>query len=517
MFEAAPNDIEFEEIADPLAGLAERAATDPGAPFEPAMLQALAALRGADLPAFRRLRAALKRAGVGVTALDDALRASEQPNDGPKLAGRPVEFVEIEPWPDPVRCAEVLDEAAAFATRHSILPDGGAVALALWAAHTWAFDAFPVTPRLAITSPEKRCGKTLALRIAASLSARALDTANVSAAAVFRVIEQASPSLFIDEADTFLAEREELRGVLNAGYSRGGQVIRCVGEDSEARAFAVFAPVAVAAIGRLPDTLMDRSIVLAMRRRAANETVERLSARNDPAAPIRAKLTRLALDRAESWGAADPPTPAHLDDRAADNWRVLLAIADDAGPAWGERARAACFALTGGRSEDDDTTRTALLRDVREAFRTENDPDKISSARLCELLADDESSPWAAFGRSEKPIQPAALARLLKPFKIRPKVIRAGAHLWRGYTLEAFADAWRRYLPPEAECEGVTLQQSLSHKEISPADPRNAEKAVAFAETQKTQAPQGLLRRNGSAPPAEEKKEAEGEMAELRL
>ena len=62
-----------EEICDPLEGLAERTATDPGAPFVPDTLVRLVALKKEDRAAFEALRAQLKGAGARVTALDEAI------------------------------------------------------------------------------------------------------------------------------------------------------------------------------------------------------------------------------------------------------------------------------------------------------------------------------------------------------------------------------------------------------------------------------------------------------------
>ncbi|MGE0294785.1 MAG: DUF3631 domain-containing protein [Hyphomonadaceae bacterium] len=145
--------------------------------------------------------------------------------------------------------------------------------------------------------------------------------------------------------------------------------------------------------------------------------------------------------------------PAGLHDRAADNWRPLFAIAEAAGGDWPARAVAACLALSAGVEREADSVGVALLRDIRAVFAAEGDPPKLASAELCRRLAEDEASPWAAFGHSEQPISVTALARLLKPFKIAPKVLREGARTWRGYVREAFADAWTRYLPPTPPAE----------------------------------------------------------------
>jgi putative DNA primase/helicase len=249
----------------------------------------------------------------------------------------------------------VLDALAAAVARHVSLPPAAATAVALWILHTHAIESARISPRLAILSPLKRCGKSTLLKLIAALVRSALPTANITSAALFRVVEAHAPTLLVDEADTFLRDREELRGVLNAGHDRETPVIRCVGDDFEARRFAVFAPVAIAAIGRLPDTIADRSIIVSMRRKTPGEAVERCRRRERAAlGDLRRKCERWASDHAAALRDAAPRVPDELDDRAADNWEPLLAIADAAGPRWSERVRAAALLLSGTTSESDD-------------------------------------------------------------------------------------------------------------------------------------------------------------------
>ena len=450
--------------------------------------------------------------GVRVTMLDDAVKRArpntdERPSGG---GGRALILRETEPWPDPVNGAAVLDDVSAVFTRHLALPSGAADALTLWSAYTHVFEAFSTSPRLAITSPEKRCGKTTVLRILAMMCERVLHAANITPAAVFRAIELARPTLLIDEADTFLEGREELRGVLNSGHARDGCVIRTVGEDHEPRQVSTWGPCAIAMIGRLPDTLADRSITVSMRRRLPGEKIERLRVdKPERGEGLRRRLARFAADARPALESSDPDTPAHLNDRAADNWRVVLAIADAAGGAWPTRARAACMALNASETNAD-TMGATLLRDIQAAFMMKRDPVKLSSVELCQTLSDDEASPWAAFGRSEKPITPAALARLLKPFQIGPKMFRHGANVWRGYERHAFADAWARYLAPDTPPQSVTPLHAFTNKGLGDARTRNALEAVTPCEAAPRLTAQGMLRCNGSEPPGAAKEDDAG-------
>ena len=194
-----------------------------------------------------------RRAARDLVGTLDAERAKRQPPaEKPEGQGRALALPDPEPWPEPVDGAELLAALRDAIAAYAIMPVASAEAVALWLLHVHALAAFGISPRLAITSPEKRCGKTTLLDVIAKLVPRPLATANVGAAVVFRVIEAASPTLLIDEADTFLGEADELRGSLNSGHRLGGAVLRCVGDDHEPRAFATFGACAIAMIGRTP-------------------------------------------------------------------------------------------------------------------------------------------------------------------------------------------------------------------------------------------------------------------------
>jgi hypothetical protein len=440
---------------DPLDGLAEWAKDDPGAPFKPEALAALVHLRRADRAAFETVRGQLKQAGVRVAALDDeiAAEAGGGDNGGAPKQGRTLTLPAPKPWPEPVDGAALLDRLAAFYARHVFLPPGAADAMAAWVVHTHCFAVFRHSPRLAFTSPEKRCGKTTALDATELVCCKPLPTANVTAAAVFRTIDAASPTLLIDEADTFLRDNEDLRGILNAGHKRGGQVIRCVGEDAEARAFAVFGPAAIAAIGRLPGTIEDRAIVVRMKRATRAERPEPLRAAAEAeGAELARRCARWVADHTDRLRNADPALPASLFNRAADNWRPLFAIAELAGNGWPARLAAASAALL--PDEDDEGRGVRLLADVRAIF-SERREEKIGSKELCAALAAIETSPWAMVGKRGEPITPATLAALLRPFDVRPGTKREGPDTFKGYLRDAFAEPWRRYLDgPAAEGDG---------------------------------------------------------------
>lgn len=225
----------------------------------------------------QRRQEAAKMLGVRASTLDAEVAARRPRQEDTNGAGTPVLFSDPEPWLEEVDGAELLSDLAESFTRYASLPEGGATALALWTLHTYAHDAALISPILCLASPQKRCGKTTVLSLLRGAVDRPMSTANITAAALFRATELWRPTLLIDEADTFLRDNEELRGVLNSGHSRdSAYIIRTAGDDHEPRAFNTWAPKAIALIGKLPSTLADRSIVIPMRRKLPGEQVERL-------------------------------------------------------------------------------------------------------------------------------------------------------------------------------------------------------------------------------------------------
>jgi hypothetical protein len=384
--------------------------------------------------------------GVRVSALDSQVSAARgREHGGAPRQGRALTMPAPEPWPEPMDAAALLERLVAFYTRHVFLPVGAADAMAVWTVHTHCFALSRHSPRLAFTSPEKRCGKTTALDTMALVSCKPLPTANVTAAAVFRTIEAASPTLLIDEADTFLRDNEDLRNIMNAGHKRGGQVIRCVGDDAEPRAFGVFAPAAIAAIGRLPGTIEDRAILVRMKRAIRAERPEPLhTAAEAEGAELARRCARWVGDHTDRLRDAEPALPGGLFNRAADNWRPLFAIAELAALDWPERLTKAAAALA-PNDADAEGRGVMLLTDLRQIFNERN-VDKIASADLCEALAADATGPWADY-RHGKPIGQAQLARALKPFGLIPGTVRLGAATPKGYERKDFKEVWARYLP----------------------------------------------------------------------
>src|SRR5688572_10216319 len=189
-----------------------------------------------------------------------------------------LDLPEVQAWNEAVDGAELLDGLSGLLRRHVVLPLWVAETLALWTLHTYAFGFRTVTTYVGVVSPEKRCGKTTLLTLLSKLAKRALVAANISPPALFRVIERVQPTLLIDEADTFLQGKEELRGILNAGYNMDSAYVVRIDPTiwTGLTKFSCWCPKVIAAIGELPETLADRCIVVPMQRKRAGEVCERL-------------------------------------------------------------------------------------------------------------------------------------------------------------------------------------------------------------------------------------------------
>jgi hypothetical protein len=346
--------------------------------------------------------------------------------------------------------AELLDDLLATITRYVVFPDEhAAVAVVLWIAATHAVAAFQHAPRLVLTSPQKRCGKSRNLDIIAGTCHHPLVSVNATVAAIFRSIGDDPPTLIIDEADTLFGtkraaeQNEDLRALLNAGHQRGRPALRCVGPLQIPTEFSTFAMAALAGIGAMPDTITDRAINITMRRRANTEKVSQFRSRRD--APIlealRARLSVWAAKQTAVLTDAEPEMP--VEDRAADTWEPLVAVADAAGGRWPALARAACKALVDGAddADEDGSLSTKLLVDIKAVFAEKAVP-FLSSADLVAALRGIEESPWNDFELNAR-----KLALKVRQFNIKPA--HNTAKTARGYSLEDLTDAFTRYTRPE--------------------------------------------------------------------
>jgi hypothetical protein len=351
--------------------------------------------------------------------------------------------------------ASVLDAVEAFFSRFVIFPSEAArVAVVLWTAHAHLTELFESTPRLALLSREPGSGKTRVLEVMELLVPRPVHAVNASPAYLFRKVsdEEGLPVILFDEIDAIFGPKakgnEELRAMLNAGHRRGAVSGRCIpgSRPVETEDLPAFCAVAVAGLGNLPATILTRSVIVRMRRRAPGERVE----------PFRYKLNaadgHTLRDQLADWTAAIskqitsvfPEMPVGVEDRAADVWEPLLAIADAAGGAWPDRARMAAVTLVTQASERPLSLGLRLLADIRSCFDAAG-VEKIHGNVLLRRLHDLDEAPWADL--RGKPLDQRGLARMLSEYGIQPKDVRSSGRIARGYKREDMHDAWTRYLP----------------------------------------------------------------------
>lgn len=413
-------------------------------------LERLAGLSVAEYE--RQRKQAAKALGFRPTILDKVVEGMRAQAEG----GQDLPIEETPPWPEPVNPAALLDEIEATIGRFIVCAPEVRAAATLWAAFTWFIDAVDVAPIALITAPEKQCGKTQMLAILGHLSYRALPTSGISPAALFRTVEEGHPTLMIDEADAFMKENEELRGIINSGHTRDtAYVIRTVGEDHTPKRFGTWGAKAIAGIKaeKLAPTITDRSIVLSMRRRLKTEQVERLRRAEPGLFPsLRQKLARFAQDASEivRERAAKLEDLEALGDRQLDNWEPLRAIAEVAGSHWPQKVKEAALALSGVADEPSGAG-PELLANVWEVFQERGNQDRISTADLLSALNTEEEWRWSTYNHGQG-ITARQIANILKGYGIETdRKIRIGEKSVRGYMRAGFEDAVSRYLGIESD------------------------------------------------------------------
>jgi hypothetical protein len=346
--------------------------------------------------------------------------------------------------------AATLDRLHSTLTRYVVLPSPQAIdAVTLWVAASHAQPAWAHAPRLVIRAPEKRCGKSRLLDLIEATCHNPLITVNASTAAMIRSIgSDDPPTILLDEADTVFGGKageahEDLRGLLNAGHQRNRPAIRWDARAQRVERIPTFAMAALAGIGQMPDTIEDRAVVVRMRRRTPDEHVAPYRHRRDGphlrqvAAALNTWL-RASLPRLEHAAPAMP-----LEDRAADTWEPLIAVADLADQDWPDRARYAAETLTAERDDSAATSdRVRLLADCRTAF---GDHEALSTVVLLERLKADPEAPWIEYGGTG--LTAMRLATLLREYDIVSGNIRFPSGQAKGYHRNDFTDAWQRYCP----------------------------------------------------------------------
>jgi hypothetical protein len=378
------------------------------------------------------------------------------------------------------RTAELLDDIKEFLARFVVYPSQYELtAHVLWIAHAWLMDCWESTPRIAFLSPEPSSGKSRALEVTEPLVPRPVHSVNTSPAYLFRKVSDSAgpPTILYDEIDTVFGpkakDNEDIRGMLNAGHRKGATAGRCVvrGKEVFTEELPAYCAVALAGLDDLPDTIMTRSVVVRMRRRAGDEQIEPWRPRR-----IRPEAQRLHT-RLAKWSSAAkdvlvddfwPEMPNGVDDRDADVWEALVAVADLAGDKWAKIARVSAVTLVAAAKKRPPTIGVLLLRDIKKVFDGSDD-DKLPTEDILKGLASVPEAPWSTIRKGE-PIDDRGLASRLRKYGITSKAHRVGEAVFKGYSRAQFTDAWKRYVnqliddedgngdsPPEDEASVTTV------------------------------------------------------------
>jgi hypothetical protein len=389
---------------------------------------------------------------LATTVLAARETASLQPEKQINEARTP-SFNIPDPSPYQVEGDALLDDLAAWFSKYVYMPPGAPDALAGWTVLTWFVNEVYFAPLLTILSPTKGCGKTLLLDLLEHVVYRANRTSGVGAtsAVVFRLNERFHPTFLIDEAER-LADRRgsrDLIEMLNLGYRRGAKVLRCGDRKGqfEVEEFDAFGFRAVAAIGHVWDTLLDRAIQIFLQKKRRNLE---LAGYYPPEAQAEGVAIARRIRRwVDDHGAdvidalAGTPRPKWLSDRSCDNWEGHFAIGMVAGGGWLERMLEAATNLQSAAKDDGDPAER-LLHDLQEVFESEGKPEVIQSGGLVQKLNAIETSPWGDSGNEG--ISMHRVARMLRRFGRGPRQGRTQeGKVVRGYWLSDWVDVFARY------------------------------------------------------------------------
>lgn len=414
-----------------------------------AEIQRLAGLEPVEYEIERK--EAAKELSISLAFLDAEVTKARPAGGAGDDPAQPAEAVEaLAPWPHGVNGAELAEEVRERIARHVVFAERSDVdAAVLWLIGSYLMDTWRLWPKLLISSPTKRCGKSTLLECIEAFACRPMVCANISPAALFRSLDKWHPTLIVDEADRFLASNPELNGILNAGHLRRTAFVnRCVeiGGQQDVARFSVWGAQVIAGIGDQADTLTDRSVVIELRRRLQGEAVERLPVDLfDRMRPIRQRLMRWTADNAETIALSDAEPPECGDDRRRDNWTPLARIAEALGGPWPDRAMVAYAAA--GRNDDDgaEPAGVLLMTDMIEIFARRGAERLPAREMLAELLILEER-PWSGWARG-RPITSHQIARLLRPFGIKSKNMRIGGEQGKAYDRQELVATFSRYTP----------------------------------------------------------------------
>lgn len=389
---------------------------------------------------------------------------------------------------------ELVAEVIAFIKNYAVVSDSSALATALWIFHTWCYQQFERSPLLLINAPERECGKTQLLKIVKLLSYCSIETANITTASLFRVINEYHPTLLIDEADAFMKGKDEMAGIINSGYEKGGFVMRMESDvktgEQVCCTFQVFGPKALAGIAlerHLPPATMSRGIQIPMKRKTKDDVVQRMRfVDKKKVAYLRSGILRFVLENKDVFEKASINLPEALGDREQDSWEPLLMIGYFLGGAWFNMAIDAALTIS-AETAPPKSSSNQLLEDVREVLQGHQGL-YIASAQLLEMLHEHADMDWRSYNHGQ-PLSSRQLAKFLAPYEIKSKTVRIGpSNTPKGYEIRQFHQAFERYLPAmltTVESAEVPIATAFSpavsqeeHRQADPADDGDGKKRL---------------------------------------
>ena len=372
--------------------------------------------------------------------------------------------------PDVAR--SLLENVYRFIGRFVAYPSEHAhVAHALWIAHTHLMDAWESTPRIAFLSPEPGSGKTRALEITETLVPRPVEAINVTPAYLFRKVSdpEGPPTILYDEIDTLFGpkakDNEEIRGIseCRASARSYGWALRREGKAVLTEELPAYCAVALAGLGGLPDTILTRSVVIRMRRRAPTEHVEPYRRR------VHAKEGYRLRDQTRHLGCtrqrrADQPLAGNAYRDRGPRCRCMGGPAGRGRRCWrgvAERARVSAVSLVSDAKAATPSLGVRLLADLRTVFA---DREAMLTTEIISALVAMEEAPWGDL--KGKPIDARRLARYLSAYGVARKQVRVGDGNSKGYSRSDLHDPWTRYLGhPAMESETSETPETIDAAE----------------------------------------------------
>jgi hypothetical protein len=409
------------------------------------------------------INAISKALGLSTRQVREQLGDFER-RQNPKKENEETLWEKVEPHPEPVLLQQVLGDLCEYIRAYVVLEPYYVDILALWLVMTWVFDKFMRLPILLVTSPAHESGKTTLFLVMSKVARKGILNVQTTSAVFFRVIHKDHPTLFIDEADTLLRDNKDLTDIINASHTKGIVVFRCDPETYDPKPYDCFAPVALAGNDpKMAPATRSRCITITLRRKLPTEDCKELgdgSVLKEHGKQVASLIARAVQDitpllEKQINRRGDLPGLKDLNNRAYDlakPYAIIALVADQqasgnvAGGAWFERAVSAIKTVVANRTETE-AKHIQLLRDIKTVFDQTKEEALLSKELLTQLKQLDES-PW-------DDLTERTLAKMVKPFEVKPKVLRLGEKTPRGYRRQWFEDSWKRYLEEEGEKKAV--------------------------------------------------------------